>query len=213
MLGAFFEQRTGVSSSVGQTDCETVFDRPDCVVRNWPGVTDGQELQQAWDLMTEVGDTITRKEFERELFGLCAEQFAWVEEMLNHDVPLAGVHIHTLDAAGHAYCENEPALRAVYERVAEFVGRLRRSLSPADELLILSDHGMTVSFYSDEHDINTPGNHSWRAFSSTTTGPRPDEIGELPKWVDSNIRATSTTDDASTLSIPDEQLRQLGYIE
>ena len=46
----------------------------------------------------------TNTEFERYICGLAAEQFGWVREILDHDITVAGVHIHLLDAAGHAYC-------------------------------------------------------------------------------------------------------------
>lgn len=210
-LGRFVRQTTGERERIGRTDSSTIFDHEGAVVRNWPGVTDGRDLQRAWDLMYAVSQDMPKREFERTLLGLCAEQFGWAREMLRHDVRLAGVHVHTLDAAGHAYCRDEASLQHIYKRVGEFVGELREALSDDDDLLVLSDHGMTVSFYAPDAEKN-PGGHSWRAYASATTDDVPESVFDVASWVDAHIDTTATTDEES-IDLPIEQLRELGYIE
>jgi hypothetical protein len=211
-LGALVTENTNERVAVGRVSEPSIFDTPNAVVRNWPGITDGSDLQFAWTLMSDAIDGAPRSTFERELFGLCAEQFAWAIEMCNHNVSLAGVHIHTLDAAGHAYCDDEGALEHVYRRVGTFVDHLVEQLGTDDELLILSDHGMTVSFYSDEADGSESGSHSWRAYASSTTGPLPPEIGDLPKWVETNLEPVGRAGSDDPVHIPEQQLRDLGYL-
>lgn len=209
-LGKLVRDQTGQREKVGQTDRETVFDREDAVVRNWPGVTDGRDLQRAWDLMYGATRDVPKAEFERRLLCLCAEQFGWAREILNHDVALAGVHVHTLDAAGHAYNDDAESLEHVYRRVGDFVDELVESLSEDDELLLLSDHGMRVIFLDEDSDED-PGSHSWRAYVSATTDEIPESVYGVREWIESHLSETSVpTDD---VEMPVEQLRELGYID
>ena len=151
-LGRLVRRTTGQRERLASTDAETTFDREGAVVRNWPGVTDGRDLQRAWDLMAAASEDLSRSEFDRRLLGLAAEQFGWAREMLEHDVSLAGVHVHALDSAGHAYAGDEEALGHVYGRVNGFVEELVDALGEDDELLILSDHGMRTTFYPPDGD-------------------------------------------------------------
>lgn len=210
-LGRLVRRTTGQRERIGATDRETIFDREGAVVRNWPGVTDGHDLQRAWDLMYAASHDMSRRDFERELFGQCAEQFGWAREMLRHDLRLAGVHVHTLDAAGHVYARDEDALAAAYERVAEQVADLRDALGPDDDLLICSDHGMRVAFYPPDAD-EEPGGHSWRAFAATTTADYPQSVYDVRAWVETHMpeRAERDEDD---VHVSREQLRDLGYVE
>lgn len=209
-LGRFVRDRTGEREEIGETSAESIFDRDGAVVHNWPGVHDGSDLQRAWDLMNAVAEGTSKSEFERDLLGLAAQQFAWAEEMLNHQVTLAGVHIHTLDAAGHAYAEDEASLRKIYERVGEFVDQLVRELGPNDHLLLLSDHGMRTSFYGEIEEDKSPGSHSWRAYASSTTDSVPNSVFDVVEWVDDHIGESSLDEEA--VDIDEEQLRRLGYI-
>lgn len=209
-LGRLVRNTTNQRESIGRTDCATVFDQEGAVVRNWPGVTDGRDLQQAWDLMNAVAEGMSKQEFERKLLCLCAEQFGWTREILNHDVSLAGVHVHTLDAAGHAYADDAESLERVYRRVDEFVEKLVAELDEDDELLLLSDHGMCVEFLDADADAN-PATHSWRAYVSATTDKVPESVYDVPAWIDRHLsRTNGETDD---IDMPTEQLRELGYIE
>jgi hypothetical protein len=214
-LGRFVRSTTGAEDSVGSTDVETMFDREDAVVRNWPGVTRGADLQRAWGLMRSFaggeGDR-SRRSFERELYGQAAEQFGWTREMTNHSLGLVGVHVHIVDAAGHAYVDDEDAYAAVYERVGDFVAELHASLDADDELLLMSDHGMTVSFHSDEDDGRAPGHHSWRAYATATTVDCPSSVYEVVDWVEEHYEPAAARTDED-VDIPTAQLRELGYMD
>jgi hypothetical protein len=179
------------------------------IVHNWPGVHNGEELKRAWNLMWREGQTDA--EFQRDVLGLAAEQFGWAREMLNHDVSVASVHVHLLDAAGHAYCDDREQLEKTYERAGEFVREIRDELGENDDLLILSDHGMVVDWYSDEDDRGgNPGNHSWRAFASSTRDTVPETVFEVFDWVNRN--ASTVNERSGRLDIDEERLRDLGYI-
>lgn len=209
-LGRFIRNKTGEREEIGETDIETIFDRDGAVVHNWPGVYDGSYLQQAWDLMNAVAGGKPRHEFERELLGLAAQQFGWAQEMLNHDVALAGVHIHALDAAGHAYAEDEESLRYVYQQVGGYVDKLVGSLGSNDELLLLSDHGMRTSFYGELSEDESPASHSWRAYASSTTDTVPGDVFEIVDWIDGQMK--HQTVEREQIDIDEEQLRDLGYV-
>ncbi|UPV74287.1 alkaline phosphatase family protein [Halorussus limi] len=209
-LGRFIRNTTNQRETIGRTDRQTAFDRDNAVVRNWPGVTDGRDLQQAWDLMNAVAEGMSKQEFERKLLCLCAEQFGWAREILHHDVSLAGVHVHTLDAAGHAYADDPESLERVYRRVGAFVAELVTELSEEDELLLLSDHGMSVNFLDADADAD-PATHSWRAYASATTDEIPESVYDVPAWIDRHLSATDG--DVDDIDMPTERLRELGYIE
>lgn len=209
-LGKFVRSKTGQRERIGETDSESMFNAEGAVVHNWPGVHDGRPLQRAWDLMNAVAEGMPRHDFERELYGLCAQQFAWAREMLNHPISIAGVHVHTLDAAGHAYADDEEALRNAYVRVGEFVEELLDTLGERDELLLLSDHGMHTAFFPPDRDEN-PASHSWRAYASSTVDTHPKSVYDVRDWVESHAQSTSVTDER--IDIPTERLRELGYLE
>lgn len=208
-LGNLIERTTGSEYTIAEVNSPSMFDADERVVHNWPGVANGEELKRAWDIMWREGQT--NAEFERDILGLAAEQFGWAREMLNHDVAVAGVHVHLLDAIGHAYTHNRERLANAYERTGEFVDEIVECLGPTDYLLIVSDHGMTVDFYSDEHDhADGPGSHSWRAYAASTTGSVPETILNVESWVDEYATRVDTND--GELNIDEQQLRDLGYI-
>lgn len=210
-LGVFASKTTGADYAVGRTDQPTFFDGPGRVVHNWPGVANGEELADLWRVLAE-SDELTLDEFQRRIYAFGAQQFAWAEEMLRHNVSLAGVHIHTADALGHAFAEDEERLEEVYEWIARWVTRIERKLGERDELLVLSDHGMVVSFYSDDGDHgNDVAGHSWRAFASSTTDSVPTSVFEVKDWVEAHVEDVEDT--SGGVDLPEEQLRQLGYIE
>ncbi|MFC4543272.1 alkaline phosphatase family protein [Halosolutus amylolyticus] len=209
-LGRFVREKTGEREQIGETDVESIFDRDGAVVHNWPGVHDGSDLQRAWDLMNAVAEGKPKHEFEQELLGLAAQQFGWVREMLHHNVALAGVHIHTLDAAGHAYAEDEESLQRIYQRVAGFVDELVQILNPDDNLLLLSDHGMCTSFYRPTDRDGSPGSHSWRAYASSTTTDVPADVFDVVDWIDEHVKNGTIADEQ--IDIDEEHLKNLGYI-
>ena len=215
-LGRFVRTRTGERERIGETDRETMFDADDAAIHNWPGVHDGRPLQDAWDLMNAVAEGMGRGEFERELFGQAAGQFGWAREMCRHPVSVAGVHVHALDAAGHAYADDEGALRHAYERIGGFVDETVDALGSDDELLLLSDHGMRTAFYPPDAGED-PASHSWRAYASTTADSRPGSVYSVREWVESRAAAAPTADadvDADeSIEMPTDRLRELGYLE
>lgn len=208
-LGNLVERTTGAEYTIAEVEIPHMFEGDGRIVHNWPGVHNGEELKRAWNLMWREGQTDA--EFQRDVLGLAAEQFGWAREILNHDVSVAGVHVHLLDAAGHAYCDDRGRLKKTYERAGEFVKEIRDELGDDDDLLILSDHGMVVDWYSDEDDRGgTPGNHSWRAFASSTRDTVPETVFEVSDWVNRN--APTVSEKSGQLDIDEERLRDLGYI-
>lgn len=206
-LGRFVRETTGEREKLAETGSWSVFDRPDAVVHNWPGVYEGSDLQRAWDLMEATTEGMDRSTFERELMGLCAQQFGWAREMLNHSVGIAGVHVHTLDAAGHAYSTDETALTRIYDRVAKYVDELHSALGPEDDILLLSDHGMKTEFLDDD------SGHSFRAFAATTSDDVPASVYDVVDWIEMNTGDPAASEDSGGVDIDEEQLRNLGYIE
>lgn len=206
-LGRLVRQYTGQRERLATTDLETVFDADGAVVRNWPGVHGGSDLQHAWDLMYAASEGMPKAEFERQLLGLGAEQFAWAREMLNHEVSLAGVHVHTLDAAGHAYADSEADLERVYRRIGEFVTELDAARGPGDDILLLSDHGMHTPFYDGERG------HSWRAFASTTADVLPADVMDVAEWIRARLPDHAVGPEDERVEVREDELRALGYIE
>lgn len=204
-LGSLIEETTGAREKLAETNVQTIFDRKDAVVHNWPGVHDGSDLQRAWDLMGATTKGMKQSTFERELMGLCAEQFGWATEMLNHPVSIAGVHVHTLDAAGHAYSDDEAALSAMYDRVESYVADIEVALDPEDELLLLSDHGMKTGF------IDGDSGHSFRAFAATTADTVPEDMYEVASWIEDHASGIGG-EEADAIDIDKENLEDLGYI-
>ncbi len=213
-LGKVVRSKTGERERIARTDAESMFDAEGAVVHNWPGVADGRPLQRAWDLMNAVAEGMDRSEFERELFGQCAQQFAWATEMLNHPVAVAGVHVHALDAAGHAYADDEAALRHAYERVGAFVTEIVDALEDGDDLLLLSDHGMHAAFYPPDEGEN-PATHSFRAYASSTADTCPATVYDVREWVETRASATRVEGAGreEAVDVPEDHLRELGYLE
>jgi hypothetical protein len=213
-LGKLVRSRTGNRERIGETDRESMFDADDAVVHNWPGVHDGRPLQRAWDLMNAVAEGMPRHEFERELFGLCAQQFGWAREMLEHPVSIAGVHVHTLDAAGHAYADDEAALGRAYDRVGEYVEEIVAALGEDDDLLVVSDHGMRAAFYPPDTG-EKPASHSWRAYASSTTETAPESVYDVRRWVEERAAESgaSASGNDEGIDMPTDRLRELGYLD
>lgn len=210
-LGAFAREKTNAEYAVGETNSSTVFDSAGRVVHNWPGVANGDELAAVWHVMFDEPDH-TDADFERKMYGTAAGKLAWAEEMLRHNVSLAGVHVHVLDALGHAYADDEAKLRVAYEWVADWVDRIHDAIGDDDDLVILSDHGMVTTFYTAEGDRGQdPAVHSWRAYAASTFDSVPESVFDVRNWLDPKI--DTFVDESETLEMPEEQLRQLGYIE
>jgi hypothetical protein len=209
-LGDIAEDLTGAKYSLGETDAETIFDRDGRVVHTWPGAGPSEDVIRIWNMMKPHQGS-THEEFQRDVLGIGAQQFAWAEEMLNHNVVLAGTHIHTLDVCGHAYGDDHDRYRQIYDWIAEWVARIRDSLQDDDDLLVLSDHGIHTKYCHGE-DV-TPGSHSWHAFASTTIEETPPtSVFEVREWIERHVEKFEAVD-TEAVEMPVEQLRELGYIE
>jgi len=210
-LGSIARDKTGAEYAVGDTDSRTFFDDDGRVVHNWPGVANGEELAKVWHIMFDEPDH-TDAGFERKMYGIAAGKFAWAQEMLRHNVTVAGVHTHLLDALGHAYADDEEKFRTAYQWVGDWVAQITDNLNEDDDLVILSDHGMVTTFYSSEGDRGRdPAIHSWRAYAASTYDSVPESVFDVKEWIEPRIR--EFVDESETLELPEDQLRQLGYIE
>lgn len=208
VLGDVVQRLTGAEWEIQEVESPTVFDGPGRVVHNWPGVHRGEELQRAWDVFRRAnqGD-MSEQEFDRRIRGIAAEQFGWVREMLDHDLNLVAAHVHVIDAAGHVYRRDERKYYDTYRWTAEKLAEVRSAMGADDELLILSDHGIETAWIDGD---DNPGSHSWRAFSATTLETRPESVFEVRSWVEDHVE--DATREGDELDVPEEQLRDLGYI-
>lgn len=208
ILGEVAQRVTGADWELREVQSPTFFDGPGRVVHNWPGVHRGSELQRAWDVFRRANQAdMSKQEFDRRIRGIAAEQFGWVREMLNHDLNLVGAHVHVIDATGHVYRNDRERYYDAYRWTAERLGEVRSAMAPRDDLLIVSDHGIETSWVAGDEN---PGSHSWRAFSATTLDTRPESVFDVKDWVEAHVG--DKTVDEDDLDVPEEQLRDLGYI-
>lgn len=190
------------------TDHDHVFE--DGVVKGWPGITPAENLSLAWaDLGAADEGDLTDTEFQNRLVSRTGEEFGWLAAAVEHgDAPIAGVHSHILDAAGHTYAADEPTLRRIYCTVDSMVGDLRERV---DRLVLLSDHGMQAECLGDD----TPGKHSWRAVMSTTVDDSlPESVLDVREWLEKHRREEAGRE-GSVVSVdtPTDHLQDLGYLE
>lgn len=208
-VGDAIKENTGQEWQLRTVEEPTFLDGEYRAVHNWPGVYRNESLQYIWGLFQKAKDgKLSEGAFVREAYTEAASKLGWVEEAVGHDVELVATHIHLLDVLGHLYPADEERYRAVYQDVDKKVEGIRNSLGEGDELLILSDHGIQTSWI--EEDDN-PGTHSWRALASTTTDTPPEHALDVHSWVEERIEPVDA--DRSSVNIPEEQLRELGYIE
>lgn len=207
-LGRIATKTTGADWRIAETNAATIFDAPGRVVHDWPGVYRSVVLERVWKTINHANDeSIPEAQFDRDLMGVAAEQFGWVREMLDHNVSLVATHCHLLDASGHAYRFNEDHYRRFYDKAAKYVQEIRDAMRPGDEMLILSDHGMRTAWLDDE----PIGVHSWRAVSASTSDNRPESVFEVKEWVEEHI--VDIDQDETAVDLPEDHLRELGYIE
>lgn len=207
-IGDAIKENTDQGWELKTVDDPTFLDGEYRAVHNWPGVYRNEALHYIWGLFQKVKDgEMSEETFVREAYTEAASKFGWVREAIEHDVEVAATHIHVLDVLGHLHYDDEERYREVYENVDERVGELRAALGEDDELLILSDHGMEATWLDDED----PGTHSWRAIASTTVDSPPEHALDVREWVEEHVE---TVDAAGTeADIPEEHLKELGYIE
>lgn len=207
-IGDAIKQNTNQTWQLQIVDEPTFLDGEYRAVHNWPGVHRNESLHYIWGLFEEVkANRMSEETLVRETYTEAASKFGWLHEAIEHDVELAATHIHVLDVLGHIYSDEEASYREVYRDVDGRVSELREALSDDDELLILSDHGMETKWLDDED----PGTHSWRAIAATTMDGPPTHALDVKEWIEDRIEPV--TPERSEVTIPEEQLRELGYIE
>lgn len=208
-LGDIAHEVTGADHTIPETEADGIFTGRDRVVHNWPGVENSDWLRQVWATANPGENDTTEDEFDRSVYGIAAQQFAWIQEVVTHPATVVGAHIHLLDMGGHIYSTDEERLQRMYQWSDEWVGNILDSSGQDDEMLILSDHGIVTPW--SEEDGAEYGEHSWRAFSSATTGDRPLDVFEVRDWVEQQVSGLEY-DPGTAVDIPEEQLRDLGYI-
>lgn len=200
-----------VGMTLRQTTHSHLFEPEDRVVRWWPGVTPGEHLSETWHWLNLASSgEIVDAELWRRLYGNAGLEAGWLQGMGQAEVAVAGVHMHVLDAAGHAFATHPERLREVYERVDRLVGSVREHV---DDLLVLSDHGMQVEWIDGDEE---PGFHSWRALASTTLDDEPPEsVFDVREWAEARADAFGGGGEgrAAVMDTTEEQLRDLGYLE
>lgn len=197
----------GVGMTLNQTEASHPFERGGTY--GWPGIDDATHLLEAWRWLelAKAGDLSERDLLER-VYANTGEELGWLLAMSDRGFPTLGVHVHILDVLGHLYAARETELERSYRRVDELLGVIRDQV---ERLLVISDHGMQVSWLGDE----TPGDHSWRAMvASTEDGSLPETVLDVRGWIEQRRGPDERHDDSGfRIDTSEEQLRHLGYIE
>ena len=214
-LGRLIRRFTGADWEINETNEPTFFDGEGRHVHNWPGTVNGNIVRRIW---RHINHTVEKgspqQDFDRDLCGEEAQKFAWVEELLNFNTVLVATHIHLLDASGHAYGRNKDHYRSFYQKAADYIHKIKKKMDDDDELLLLSDHGMNCEWLENDYEIC---HHSFRAYSASTLDSRPESVFEVKEWVEDHIgtheRKYGRRKEETDLDMPEDTLRELGYIE
>lgn len=195
-------------SSLPTTEASHVFEHG--TVSNWPGITACHDWQRGLEWFNAVKDgEISEDEYYQREIGNAGKGFGWLASQNQAGVPIAGVHVHILDSAGHIYAKRPDHLRDIYRAVDELVGGLRRLV---DNLVIVSDHGMQTIATEDDD----PGVHSTRAFVATSDrdDTLPQSIYDVRDWVTEKL-PDQTNEFAGTTAVdaPEQHLKDLGYLD
>lgn len=206
-LGKPFREM-GHRQEVQRTDADTLFDEG--AVFTWPGVGEAPHLSEAWTWTTqaEYGE-LTENRLRENLAGNTGKELGWLVAMERIDQPVAGVHSHVLDVAGHIYARRAEGLREYYELVDSMVGDVR---SEFDRLVVLSDHGIQTEWLDDEE----PGAHSMRAMVAATdavAGDLPASVFDVREWLEPQVEADAREDRDLSVDTARERLQELGYME
>lgn len=205
-LGALFKD-SSTEHNFLVVNCSHVFETG--AVYGWPGVVETPDnLREAWTLSNDVvTGSVSEPDFEQRLVSNFGEELGWLEATASTNTPIAGVHSHILDAAGHAFGERPAELCRYYKRADEMVGRLKQNV---DHLVILSDHGMQTSAVGDDD----PGLHSWRSMVSTSWGTElPESVLDVRGWLEARMPEYHGQKPEMTLDTTEDQLKSLGYIQ
>jgi hypothetical protein len=208
-IGGLINEYSGQQWQLNLVDEPTFLDGEHRAVHNWPGVHRNDVLQYLWQLFQQAkDDKLSTETFRREAYTEAASKFGWLKAAMDYDIEVAAVHIHLLDVLGHLYPNDRERYREVYDAVDAMVAEIRNLLGEDDELLILSDHGIETAWVEDD---DTPGRHSWRAMASSTVDTPPEHVLDVRAWVEEHV--TPAKQSGSRIDIPEDQLRELGYIE
>lgn len=207
-VGDAIKEKTDHEWHLQTVDDPTFLDGEHRAVHNWPGVHRNEALEYIWGLFQQAKDgELSEASFVRESYTEAASKFGWLREAMTHDVEVAATHVHVLDVLGHLFPADEERYRTVYADVDAWVGEIRESLGEDDEMLVLSDHGMEAGWIDDDTE---PGVHSWRAIASTTVDDPPTHALDVRQWVEDHVVEVEV--DRTEADIPEEQLRELGYL-
>jgi hypothetical protein len=208
-LGDAIKSNTDQEWHLDVVDEPTFLDGEFRAVHNWPGVYRNESIHYIWDLFQKLkDDDLSEATFTREAYTEAASKFGWVHEALRHETEVVATHVHLLDVFGHLYPDDEDRYGEFYADVDGMVGDVRDALGPDDELLILSDHGMETSWIPGDEN---PGTHSWRAIATTTLESPPTDALDVKSWVEANLEPVDA--DRGDIDVPEDQLRELGYIQ
>lgn len=177
---------------------QEMFDR----VRAWPGVCDDGILDEYKAVAREISD-YSGDEAVGRLAGLAGRDLTWAATQPG----IVGCHTHALDIGGHLFADDRTTLAALYRLVDNLVGAVREV---ANEVVVISDHGMQVTWLDDP----APANHSYRAFTAATagvSGPLPKDIGDVHAWLESQSAGPGRQ--VRQPDQPTETLQKLGYIQ
>lgn len=205
-LGQPFRDR-GHEQEIDRTDAPSAFDAG--AAMGWPGITDAEHLSEAWSWASEIKfGELTERQLRRNVYGNTGEEFGFLVGM-DGVVPIAGVHSHVLDVVGHVFAKREAKLREFYERVDELLGVVRRE---TDEMVVLSDHGMKVSWV-DEGEVGVHSNRAMVAATEGVAGDLPASVFDVKSWLEANTDADDADDRDVTMDTAEQRLEELGYIE
>ncbi|MFC6763700.1 hypothetical protein ACFQE6_01040, partial [Natrinema soli] len=95
-----------------------------------------------------------------------------------------------------------------------FVEEIVAALGEADDLLVVSDHGMRAAFYPPDAG-EKPASHSWRAYASSTAETAPESVYDVRRWVEERAAESgpTATDADEDIDMPTDRLRELGYLD
>lgn len=201
-----FTAGSGTGMTLQTTDATHPF--AEGGVYGWPGLTDATHLLEAWRWLELVKDgAMDPDDLVPRLFENTGQELDWLTGLADRGFPALGVHMHVLDAAGHVYADSEPELREIYHRVDDLFGALTQVF---DDLLVLSDHGMQVSWLDDE----SVGDHSMRAYAATTVDAElPESVYDVRDWIEHHRGPeTRGRSGGGEMATTKEQLRDLGYL-
>lgn len=206
-LGRPFRRR-GFDLTVDQVQTSHLFETG--AAFGWPGIASTEHLRQTWQWMSQIKrGEVVESDISIEILGNFGQEVGWLLGVSRMDVPIAGAHSHILDFAGHSFASRKERLQDYYEHVDDLIYQLRQQ---SERLVVLSDHGMQVSWLDDP----SPGEHSNRALvaaSSDVSGELPASVFDVRGWLEPQIQSPTTPPELASIDTPREQLENLGYME